>query len=71
MSTAIIQIQDLTLQLGQSTILQQVNLSIFKHEVLALIGPNGAGKSSLLQVMSGYLIANTGRIIFKQKIYVV
>ncbi len=67
MSTAIIQIQDLTLQLGQSTILQQVNLSIFKHEVLALIGPNGAGKSSLLQVMSGYLIANTGRIIFKQK----
>lgn len=67
MSSAIIKIQDLTLRLGQNTILQQLHLNIFQDEVLALIGPNGAGKSSLLQVMSGYLMANTGTIIFNQK----
>jgi branched-chain amino acid transport system ATP-binding protein len=67
MSAAIIQIHNLTLQLGQNTILRQLNLSIFNNEVLALIGPNGAGKSSLLQVMSGYLMANTGSIFFNQK----
>ena len=67
MSKVIIQIENLTLQLGKNTILQQLHFSIFQHEVLALIGPNGAGKSSLLQAMSGYLMANTGSIIFNQK----
>lgn len=64
-SDPIIQIQDLNLSFGSTVILQQVNFNLYQEQVLALIGPNGAGKSSLLQVMSGYIKANSGRVLYQ------
>lgn len=66
-SQALIQVKELTLQLGQQLILQNLSLDIFQHEVLALIGPNGAGKSSLLQVLSGFVKASSGQVIYQTK----
>jgi len=34
-------------------------------EILGLIGPNGAGKTTLFNVVSGFIAANSGRILFK------
>ncbi len=48
---------------GRINVLDNINLSIAKGEIVALLGPNGAGKSTLLKAVSG-LIARKGRIQF-------
>ena len=35
------------------TILQAVNLDVYRGEIMVLLGPSGCGKSTLLQVVAG------------------
>nr|WP_207188054.1 ABC transporter ATP-binding protein [Thiorhodovibrio winogradskyi] len=42
--------------------LSDVSFRIEDGETLGIIGPNGAGKSTLLKILTGVLIADTGRI---------
>jgi len=46
---AIIEIENLSLNIGEKRILDSVSLQIFKGDYLSIIGPNGAGKTSLLK----------------------
>jgi branched-chain amino acid transport system ATP-binding protein len=42
-----------------------VNLSVEKGSLRAIIGPNGAGKTTLFNQITGYLVPDSGRIVFK------
>lgn len=42
--------------------LNRVSLKLERHSVHAVIGPNGAGKSTLINILSGELAPNSGRI---------
>lgn len=44
--------------------LRNVDLKVKKGEIFALIGPNGAGKSSLVNALSGVVLAS-GEILFE------
>lgn len=44
------------------TVLEDVNLPINAHEVIALIGENGAGKTTLLQILRGELKPDAGNV---------
>ncbi|RMD63104.1 MAG: heme ABC transporter ATP-binding protein [Alphaproteobacteria bacterium] len=55
-----LQLRDIRVDLGQSTVLQGVSFSVEPGEVVAVLGPNGAGKSTLLAVLSGALAPRTG-----------
>ncbi len=48
-----LRIQDLSVKLGNETILKDVNLHVHCSDLVALIGPNGAGKSTLLKAILG------------------
>ena len=48
-----LRIQDLSVKLGNETILDKINLHAHCGEMIALIGPNGAGKSTLLKSILG------------------
>ena len=48
-----LRIQDLSVRIGGSKILKDVNLHIHCGEMVALIGPNGAGKSTLIKAILG------------------
>lgn len=48
-----LRIQDLSVKIGNETILNQVNLHAHCGEMIALIGPNGAGKSTLIKAILG------------------
>jgi ribose transport system ATP-binding protein len=44
---------------------QDVTLAAFSGEILALVGENGAGKSTLMNILSGALKADSGRIFLE------
>lgn len=45
--------------------LSEVNLEVYKGEILALVGENGAGKSTLMKILTGVYQKDKGKIIFK------
>ena len=49
-------------------VLDDVNLSIKKGEVVALIGTNGSGKSTLLKLMTKIIYPNAGKITVDGKL---
>ncbi len=67
MQNALIDIQDLQVKVGEKTILDGVNLTIFPGELHVLMGPNGAGKSTLASSVMGdpRFTVTRGRIVFE------
>ncbi|MFQ6050375.1 MAG: ABC transporter ATP-binding protein [Candidatus Hydrothermarchaeota archaeon] len=52
---------------GSLRVLNEVDFSVKKGEVLGLIGPNGAGKTTLFDIITGLTPPTSGRIIFEGK----
>ncbi|MGQ8366738.1 ABC transporter ATP-binding protein [Glaciecola sp. 1036] len=46
----------------QGPVIQNVNLSIKRHEFVAIVGPSGCGKSTLLRMVSGLLMPTSGKV---------
>lgn len=44
-----------------------VSFTLQKGEIVGLIGPNGAGKTTLVNLLSGVLSPNSGKILFRGK----
>jgi len=58
-----IEVNKLNLELGNKTILQDINVTFPKGSLNAIIGPSGAGKSSLLNVLMGLYQASSGEVL--------
>ncbi len=52
---------------GDDIILNDVSLSLYRGERIALIGPNGAGKSTFIKILMDRLSADSGEIIRDEK----
>ncbi len=48
--------------------LRDINLDVYKGEVLGIIGKNGAGKSTLLKILSRVTLPSTGSVKIKGRI---
>jgi branched-chain amino acid transport system ATP-binding protein len=57
-------IENLRLQFGGLTVLDDISFSVEKGELFVLIGPNGAGKTSVFNCISG-IYPGKGRISFQ------
>jgi len=55
-------IRDLVAQYNHITVLDGIDLSIARGEIVSLIGPSGSGKSTLLRVISGLLPPQAGSV---------
>lgn len=63
----ILQIQDLTVSFDGFKALNRLNFCLDEGELRVIIGPNGAGKTTFLDVLTGKVKPNQGRVLFKGK----
>ena len=64
MSTAVLEISDLTKLYGKVTALAGLNLTLRQATVHGLVGPNGSGKTTMLSIISGLRRKTSGEIAF-------
>lgn len=63
----LVQMQGITKRFGGVTALQDVDLTAYAGEVLAIVGDNGAGKSTLIKILTGVHQPTEGRILMDGK----
>src|SRR5256884_7965639 len=62
LANRVIELRDVSVELGGRTLFQDVNLNLVAGERLGIVGRNGLGKSSLLKVILQELPAATGAV---------
>ncbi|MDD9331230.1 MAG: metal ABC transporter ATP-binding protein [Wolbachia sp.] len=60
----IIKIESLTLAYNNRKVLDNINISVKRGDVITILGPNGGGKTSLVKAVSGINKNYTGDITF-------
>ena len=63
--TPLLELDNVTMEFGGLTALDQVSFHIKRGEILGLIGPNGAGKTTCFNVMTGVYRATYGEVRFE------
>ena len=59
-NTQVLDMKDLSVQLGSNKVLNKVNLEMKAGERLAIVGPSGSGKSTILRLLSGLILPSNG-----------
>ena len=57
-----IELKKICKSFGNITALRNINLNIKSGIISGLVGPNGSGKTTLINIMSGLLKSNSGKI---------
>lgn len=65
----ILEMEHISKSFGGSVALNDVHFNVLEGEVHALLGENGAGKSTLMNILTGVIPADDGKIVFLGKEY--
>jgi branched-chain amino acid transport system ATP-binding protein len=63
-ASPILQTQDLTKHFGMITAADGLNVEVQTGEFIGIVGANGSGKTTFLNLVTGYLKPERGRILF-------
>lgn len=66
MTQPILHLQKIVKKFGGNIAVNNVDLTIFPGEIVALLGENGAGKSTLIKILAGIYERDSGDILFHQ-----
>jgi branched-chain amino acid transport system ATP-binding protein len=58
-------VRDLAVRIGGLVALAGISFQVPLGAIVSLIGPNGAGKTTAFNVITGYMRANAGQVIFR------
>jgi len=64
---SVVRIEGVTKRFGQTTALQEIDLSIAEGEFVSLIGPSGCGKSTLLRIIGDLIRPSSGNVVVNGK----
>lgn len=60
-----LKLDNITMQFGGVTAVNQATIEVDKHEIIGLIGPNGAGKTTAFNMVTGIYEPTSGKIFFQ------
>ena len=60
---AIVELKNISLFYNKRQIINNLNLKIYKQEILGMLGPNGVGKSTIFNLITGLRNPNHGEIL--------
>jgi branched-chain amino acid transport system ATP-binding protein len=63
--TALLEVHDLSKHFGGVQAVDACSFTAAEGQITGLIGPNGAGKSTAIDLISGFKIPDTGRVLFE------
>jgi branched-chain amino acid transport system ATP-binding protein len=63
----ILQVKGISKSFGGVLALSAMDLEVYPGDILGIIGPNGSGKTTLVNVITGFVPADRGNVIFKGK----
>ena len=68
----LIELLGIEMRFGEGTdekmkVLEDINLAIHEHDVVALLGPSGCGKSTIMRILSGLIQPSSGMVKFRGK----
>ena len=66
---SVLEIKDIHKSFGSLNVLNGVNLSVHKGDVIAILGPSGSGKTTLLRCINFLENADQGTMVFDEKEY--
>lgn len=58
-----VELQDISKRFGEVTAVDSISLSVMGGEFLTLLGPSGCGKTTLLRMIAGFELPDSGRIV--------
>lgn len=62
MSEAILELENVGFDYPALTVIDGLDLSVAKHELVVCVGPSGCGKSTLLSLLAGHLAPTRGTV---------
>ncbi|NLJ58681.1 MAG: ABC transporter ATP-binding protein [Tissierellia bacterium] len=63
----VIKVENVTMQFGGVTAVNNLNIEVEKGRIEALIGPNGAGKTTAFNVITGVYAPTKGNVLYKDE----
>ncbi len=63
--TPLVDIRNMTFSRGSRTIFDNISLTVPRGKVTAIMGPSGIGKTTLLRLIGGQLVPDSGEILFQ------
>jgi branched-chain amino acid transport system ATP-binding protein len=63
--TPVLELEGLCKAFGSLAVITDLDLAVNEGEAVGVVGPNGAGKTTMLNLTSGALMPDTGRITFR------
>ncbi|GAB6109340.1 ribosomal protection-like ABC-F family protein [Fusibacter bizertensis] len=67
-SKEMLRLVQLSKSYGEKEILNEVSLTLFKHQQIALVGDNGVGKSTLIKILCDEVNADSGEVIWSPSV---
>jgi NitT/TauT family transport system ATP-binding protein len=64
---SVVRIESVTKRFGDTTALDEIDLSIAETEFVSLIGPSGCGKSTLLRIVGDLIQPTSGKVVVNGK----
>lgn len=58
----LIELRGISKTFGNNKVLDNIDLTVYRGEAVAIIGPSGTGKSTILRIIAGLLAADEGEI---------